>query len=93
MIRKVIKLSAPWCGQCRSYANTFHTVSEMEEFKNISFEEMDIEESDENEAFAYKYGVRSLPTTLILDENDNEITKVVGNVPINTLVDTISQTM
>jgi thiol-disulfide isomerase/thioredoxin len=41
--KKVLKFSATWCAPCRTYASTFKKVSEMEDFKDITFEAIDIE--------------------------------------------------
>lgn len=82
MIKKVIKLSASWCFPCKMYAKTFEEVSQNKEFKDITFEEIDIEE---NEDAAEKYLVRSVPTTVVLDENDRVIHKAGGNLTKNNL--------
>ncbi len=82
MIKKVIKLSASWCFPCKMYAKTFEEVSQNEEFKDITFEEIDIEE---NEDAAEKYLVRSVPATVVLDENDRVIHKASGNLTKNNL--------
>ena len=82
MIKKVIKLSASWCFPCKMYAKTFEEVSQNEEFKDIIFEEVDIEE---NEEIAEKYLVRSVPTTVILDENNSVIHKASGLLTKNNL--------
>lgn len=86
MIKKVIKLSASWCFPCKMYAKTFEEVSQNEEFKDITFEEIDIEE---NEDVAEKYLVRSVPTTIFLDENENVLLKVPGNLSKNMLEETL----
>lgn len=82
MIKKVIKLSASWCFPCKMYAKTFEEVSQNEEFKDITFEEIDIEE---NEDVTEKYLVRSVPTTVVLDENDRVIHKASGILTKNNL--------
>ena len=82
MIKKVIKLSASWCFPCKMYAKTFEEVSQNVEFKDITFEEIDIEE---NEDVVEKYLVRSVPTTVVLDENDRIIHKVSGVLTKNNL--------
>lgn len=86
MIKKVVKLSANWCFPCKVYGKTFEEVSNNDEFKDIIFEELDI---DENEDFANKYYVRSVPTTLFMDEEDNVLTKLVGNITKNELEETL----
>lgn len=75
MVKKVLKLSASWCMPCHAYAKIFNTVKEEDKYKNIIFEEIDIEE---NEDLASKYLVKSVPTTVILDENGNVLSKFSG---------------
>lgn len=92
MVKRIIKLSATWCAPCRFYAETFKKVSEMEEFKDIEFEAMDIE-TDEAEALVNKFSVRNVPTTLILDEKDNLIYKLIGNTKESELVEVINDAL
>lgn len=91
-VTKVIKLGAQWCAPCRVYADKFHRVSKMEEYKDIEFKELDIEDED-GEATALKYNVRSVPTTLLLDENGEVIYKLMGNVPESDLVNIINEAL
>lgn len=92
MIKNILKLSASWCAPCRVYAPTFHRVSKYEKYKNIEFKEYDIEEED-GEEMALKYNVRSVPTTILLDENEKILYKVMGNVPENQLTKIIDETL
>ena len=77
MIKKVLKLSASWCFPCKIYSRTFNDVKGEEKYKDITFEELDIEE---NEDLAEKYMVRSVPMTVVLDENDRVLSKFNGNI-------------
>lgn len=92
MIKSILKLSASWCAPCRVYAPTFHRVSKYEKYKDIEFKEYDIEEED-GEEMALKYNVRSVPTTILLDENEKILYKVMGNVPENQLTKIIDETL
>lgn len=76
-------MGATWCAPCRAFAVTFNKVKEMEEYSNIEFEEIDIENDEEGGILAEKYQVRSVPTTVLLDENNNLIYKVSGNISLN----------
>jgi thiol-disulfide isomerase/thioredoxin len=89
MVKKIIKFSATWCAPCRFYAETFKKVSEREEFKDIEFKAMDIEE-DGAEELVNKFSIRNVPSTVILDENGEAIYKVIGNVKESDLVDVIN---
>jgi thioredoxin 1 len=72
---KVIKFYASWCGPCKIYGKTWSKVSE-ELNSNAEFIEVDIDK--DTEGLAAKYRVQSIPTTIILKEE--EIIKEVGLV-------------
>ena len=93
MIKKIIDAKASWCGPCHVFANTFKKVSEMEKYKDIEFKSVDIEDDDEGETIVEKYNIRSVPTILLLNENDEIIYKLSGNVPIGDLIDIIDNAM
>lgn len=86
MIKKVLKMSATWCGPCRAYHNTFENVSKIEKYKDIEFKELD---ADENEDEFVKYKIRAVPTTILLDENDKVVSTVSGNIPQQALTNFI----
>ena len=52
----------------------------MEEFKNIKVIELDVDDPNNNE-LCFKHQVRSIPTLVMLDENDNVLNKIMGAVP------------
>ena len=87
-IKKVLKMSASWCMPCKVYAKTFDTVKNEDKYKDIEFKELDV---DENEDLVVEYGVRGVPTTVILDENDNVISKFSGNVAKSVLESNIDE--
>ena len=93
--KKVLKFSASWCAPCRMYASTFKTASEMEDFKDITFETIDIDKKDDSETalMLEKFSIKSVPTTILFDENDNPIYKLMGNIPLKDLVDIINSTL
>ena len=78
MVKKILKLSASWCMPCHVYARTFNAVKEDKKYKDIVFEEVDV---DEHEDLAIKYSIRGVPTTVILGEEDKVLSKFSGNVP------------
>ena len=92
-VKSVIKLSTTWCSPCRAYAPTFHKVKDMDEFKDIEFKEIDIENDENGDVLAEKYQIRSVPTTILLDENDELIYKVMGNISLNDLTNIINEAL
>jgi thioredoxin 1 len=67
---KVLKFSATWCGPCKMLARNLEDVN-----TNIPIENIDI---DENQDTAMHYGVRGVPTMIMLDENHTEVKRMVG---------------
>lgn len=90
---KVLEIGATWCGPCKVYAPTFKRVSEMEEFKDIKFESITLDDDDDHDVELEKYSIKSVPTTILLDENDEPIYKLMGNIPEKDLVDLINKTL
>lgn len=88
MVAKCLKFGATWCSPCKALKPIFEKVSQMDEFKEIEFLEYDIEEEDAEE-LVIKYGIRSVPTVVLLDENDNVLKKSIGSIPENTLVEIV----
>ncbi len=67
---KVIRFTATWCGPCKSLAKTLEDVE-----TRIPIEVIDI---DQNRDLAVEYGIRGVPTLVMLDENNNVTKRLVG---------------
>jgi len=74
MAKKAIKFSASWCGPCQSYAPVWDKVK-AEITEGVEYVEVDIDK--DTSGLAAQYQVRSVPTTVIIQEN-GEIKKEVG---------------
>jgi thiol-disulfide isomerase/thioredoxin len=90
-VKKVVEISASWCAPCKAYAPVFKKVSEMEEFKGVTFETLEIDDDEDHDLEVEKFGIKSVPTTILLDENDEPIYKLMGNVPEKDLVELITK--
>ena len=88
MLKKVVKFSASWCFPCKTLTPIFHRVSEMEDFKDIEFYDLDIDDPN-NAELVRNYQIRNVPTVLCLDENNEVMRKVVGAVPEHQFVSTL----
>lgn len=83
-MKKVIKFSASWCGPCRTMSPIVEKILKEDEFSNVvDFRPVDMDEDDEN--LGGKYGIRSIPTILVIDEEDKVLDKLVGAVPEQSL--------
>lgn len=80
MVAKIIKCGASWCAPCKAFAKTLNKIKESNDYPNISFEEYDIEEDEAGQELTEKFKIMSVPTTILLDENGELLTKVLGNV-------------
>jgi thiol-disulfide isomerase/thioredoxin len=69
----VVKFSAPWCGPCRAIRPVYERLSNMTDYKKITFLEVDI---DELETVSDSYNIKSIPAFIFLN-NGRQIGKPV----------------
>lgn len=67
MVVKLLYFSAEWCGPCNTQSPIVDDVKE-EYNESVEFDKVDI---DENQEKGTKYQVRSLPTIIILTEDED----------------------
>lgn len=72
---------APWCGPCRALAPVIDELSE-EYAGRVKVVKMNV---DENPSTPQKYGVRAIPT-LVLIKNGETVESVTGGMPKANLV-------
>ena len=71
---KILKFQATWCGPCK--AMTMVVAGAGEKLK-VPVQEIDIEA---DEAVAIRYGIRGVPTMVLLDSDGNELKRKVGTM-------------
>ena len=74
---KCYVFSAHWCGPCR----VLH--KNLENFTDCEVVNYDVDEADED--LLIKYGVRNVPTTIIVDEDGNEQHRFIGLFKVSDL--------
>lgn len=72
-MKKVIRFTASWCGPCKMLAKTLDEIE-----TNIPIEVVDI---DEQSDIAVEFGVRSVPTLIMMDNQNNVSKRLVGVKP------------
>jgi thioredoxin 1 len=60
-MKQLLKFSASWCGPCKSLAANFKYV----DLGDVELKEIDV---DENTEQAQKYGIRGVPTLILLED-------------------------
>lgn len=64
---------ADWCNPCKSLASILEKVTSE---RNIEVKKINIEEDMED--LAIEYGIRNIPTVIVIDDNDNELKRFTG---------------
>ena len=82
----VVDFWATWCGPCRMVAPIMEELAEKYEGK-VKIGKLDV---DENQQTAIKYGVRSIPTVLIL-KGGQVIDTIIGAVPKTIFIEKIQK--
>ena len=71
---KILKFESDSCPQCKALSATLERISKE---NKINIKNIDIEE-DNNQDLIRKYNIRSIPTLIFLNE-DQEYNRLVGN--------------
>lgn len=87
-IDKIQLFTAPsWCYPCRAFHHVFEALTNDATFNECTFEVKNLDDSEENEALAQQMNVKGVPTTIILDNEGNEIQRIVGAVDLKEIKD------
>lgn len=68
---KILKFKATWCGPCRILT------SRLKGFKACDVEELDVDD-EKSYQLAAKFGIRSVPTMVLVDDEGKELKRWVG---------------
>jgi thioredoxin 1 len=71
---KYLYFSAPWCGPCKQLAPKMELVAE-----SVTVEKILVDSDTET---TEKYGIRNIPTVVLIDENGVELERFVGVNPV-----------
>jgi thioredoxin-like negative regulator of GroEL len=75
-MKRILRFTASWCGPCQGLAMNLASAD-----LNMPIEVVDI---DTHSDIAQEYGIRSVPTLVMLDEN-TEVKRLIGSKTINQL--------
>lgn len=86
---KIIKISAIWCPSCIIMTNVINKIKE--KYCNLEFINYDY---DTDEEIIKKYNIGEvLPVLIFLDNDDNEVTRLVGEKSKNEIENIIESMM
>ena len=68
---KYLQFSAAWCGPCQSLS----PIMEQVKAKGIPVEKIDV---DSNPDMSTRFGIRSVPTVILVDNSNNELKRFTG---------------
>jgi|TARA_Y100000389_G_C17040653_1_gene307974 thioredoxin-like negative regulator of GroEL len=70
---KIYYFSAPWCGPCKMLGPVMDK-------SGLPFQKINV---DSDSTLSAKYGIRNVPTLVKVDASGNEISRLVGNNPLD----------
>ena len=81
-MKKILYFSAPWCGPCKQFAPVMEQIGQ-----TVPVEKINV---DEQSDLAATYGIRNVPTVLIL--KDGQVAqKFVGVQPPNLILESYNK--
>lgn len=86
---KINKFSADWCGPCKVMGKIFNRIKELPEFNDVEFNEYDVDD-ELNDELIQKFHIQSIPAIIICDENNEQLSKIVGLINEESLVQAIN---
>tara|TARA_R110000796_G_scaffold117257_1_gene230021 strand:+ start:502 stop:750 length:249 start_codon:yes stop_codon:yes gene_type:complete len=72
-MKTILYFTASWCGPCKALAPRMEKLS-----SQINYRKIDV---DGNQDLSIKYGVRNVPSLVLVDENGTELNRMVGVQP------------
>jgi thioredoxin 1 len=78
-MKKILYFSAAWCGPCKMLGPIMESVSDQ-----VNYQKIDV---DNNQELSIKYGVRNIPTLVLVDGSGNELNRSTGVMQKQQIID------
>ena len=82
---KVLKFQAAWCGPCKGLSMVIKGAGDK---ITMPIEEVDI---DNNVFMSTQFNIRSVPTLVMVDDQEKEIKRVTGMLQENELIEWLNK--
>ena len=69
-MKKILYFTAAWCGPCKTLGPIIESLS-----GQINYQKIDV---DSNQDMSIKYGVRNVPSLILINEKGETLNKLVG---------------
>ena len=77
-MKTILYFTASWCGPCKALAPRMEKLS-----GQINYRKIDV---DGNQDLSMKYGVRNVPSLVLVNENGEELNRLVGVQPDQAII-------
>jgi len=81
-MKKLLYFSAPWCGPCRQLGPIMEEIAQQATVQKINV--------DAQPELAQRYGIRNIPTVILVND-DVEVSRKVGANPKQSYLDMYNQ--
>jgi len=78
-MKKILYFSAAWCGPCKMLGPIMESVSDQ-----VNYQKIDV---DNNQELSIKYGVRNIPTLVLVDGSGSELNRSTGVMQKQQIID------
>tara|TARA_Y100000356_G_C11157432_1_gene234057 strand:- start:65 stop:313 length:249 start_codon:yes stop_codon:yes gene_type:complete len=69
-MKKILYFTATWCGPCKALAPRMEQLA-----SQINYQKIDV---DSDRELSAKYGVRNVPSLVLIDQSGQELNRMVG---------------
>ena len=78
-MKKILYFSSTWCQPCKTLGPIIESLS-----GQINYDKIDV---DNNQELSMKYGIRNIPTLVLVDSSGNELNRSTGVMQKQQIID------
>ena len=78
-MKKILYFSSTWCQPCKMLGPIMESVG-----NEVNYQKIDV---DSNQELSMKYGIRNIPTLVLVDNKGNELNRSTGVMQKQQIID------